>query len=390
MSLPSRLVGRPLDRNRDASSPGATERPPRRAFVHIAVAHAPAATTPISKLLGRLLREESGQVLPIVGLAMFVLLGMAGLAIDVGHVYLCQRELQASCDASALAGAAVIPTSTQSSNVMSVATNYSAISGGKNIYANMTNIAMVSGYPVLKCLATMQTQGISCVGYLPYNALQVRETALRPNVLCKDLRQDRYDHLRKLHRGQGWRLLASLQHRPSCSTPLSPWPTTTPTAATPRCSAPSTASRVLLNYLDPCGTSQKTCTISQGNSQNSVVRVSLFTFPQIQYPTLSKDTTCSNSPASAAQYTFPLIGAVGYAPGTYNSSTTYQVTPFESDYRLSDTATVLNSASTLVLALGRGQRLRRTTIAQLRRILWHLLRLDHVRRPVLSRRRAAR
>ena len=48
-------------------------------------------------------REESGQMLPIVALMMVVLLGMTGLALDVGHVYMCHRELQSSADAAACA-----------------------------------------------------------------------------------------------------------------------------------------------------------------------------------------------------------------------------------------------------------------------------------------------
>jgi len=46
---------------------------------------------------------ECGQVLPLVAVAFVVLLGMAGLAIDVGHVFYCDRALQSYADAAALA-----------------------------------------------------------------------------------------------------------------------------------------------------------------------------------------------------------------------------------------------------------------------------------------------
>ena len=39
---------------------------------------------------------------------------------------------------------------------------------------------MVSGYPVLKCLSTLQALGMACVGNVPYNALQVQEQSAVP------------------------------------------------------------------------------------------------------------------------------------------------------------------------------------------------------------------
>jgi len=50
-------------------------------------------------------RNEKGQVLVLVALAIFVLLGFAALGIDVGFIYSVRHELQRSADAGALAGA---------------------------------------------------------------------------------------------------------------------------------------------------------------------------------------------------------------------------------------------------------------------------------------------
>lgn len=55
-------------------------------------------------------KDEKGQVLVFVALAMFVLLGMAALAIDVGFMYSTKHELQRSADAGALAGASAFTT----------------------------------------------------------------------------------------------------------------------------------------------------------------------------------------------------------------------------------------------------------------------------------------
>jgi Flp pilus assembly protein TadG len=54
-------------------------------------------------------RSEQGQALVLIVVFMFVLLGMCGLAIDVGLWYQDKRSVQASADAAALAGASVLP-----------------------------------------------------------------------------------------------------------------------------------------------------------------------------------------------------------------------------------------------------------------------------------------
>lgn len=55
-------------------------------------------------------RNEKGQVLVFVALALVVLLGFAALGIDVGYMYSTRHELQRSADAGALAGASAFTT----------------------------------------------------------------------------------------------------------------------------------------------------------------------------------------------------------------------------------------------------------------------------------------
>jgi Putative Flp pilus-assembly TadE/G-like len=50
-------------------------------------------------------RSNRGQVLVLVALAIFALLGLAALGIDVGYMYSVRHELQRSADSGALAGA---------------------------------------------------------------------------------------------------------------------------------------------------------------------------------------------------------------------------------------------------------------------------------------------
>ena len=51
------------------------------------------------------LRSDSGQTLVWLALGMFVLLGIAALAVDVGKLYGERRQMQNAADAAALAGA---------------------------------------------------------------------------------------------------------------------------------------------------------------------------------------------------------------------------------------------------------------------------------------------
>ena len=61
------------------------------------------------RALRRLVRHEGGQVLPMTALMMVVLVGFAALVVDVGRVYLAQRQLQNAVDASALSVAQNMP-----------------------------------------------------------------------------------------------------------------------------------------------------------------------------------------------------------------------------------------------------------------------------------------
>ena len=63
-------------------------------------------------------RDESGQAVVLSAVWMVVLLGMAGLVIDVGSWYRAQRNLQADADAAALAGAQELPADTATAGAM--------------------------------------------------------------------------------------------------------------------------------------------------------------------------------------------------------------------------------------------------------------------------------
>jgi Flp pilus assembly protein TadG len=354
--------------------------------------------TPTSLTINHWLRQESGQVLPLVAVMLVVLLGMAGLAVDVGHAFYCDRALQQAADAAALAGAGSIRTAASSAAAIAQANSLSATSGTVNARASLPNVTMVSGYPVLKCLSTLQALGMACVGNVPYNALQVQEQSAVPMYFASLFGI----------KTMTVTAIATASVRGGAPSPynVAVLIDTTLSMLFPDADCGSTeigcamnGVQILLQSLSPCATSLSTCSINNGVAASSVDRVALFTFPNVSTTTTSQDTSCTTavpSPTSgnrywsmvqsgatinfvmpmsptggtpvtpwsslpqAMAYSFPTPGAVSYVPSQSDYATypmtlgtaTYQITNFLSDYRISSKTTALNPNSALVQAVG--------------------------------------
>src|SRR3954453_1933613 len=108
--------------------------------------------------------DASGQVIVLVVVALVGLLGMSAMVIDLGYLYWNQRNLQASADAAALAGAMELPDAATSVNV---AKQYGTGATAKNTDGRISNVDEVVG---TKCIATIP-------GCDPVNAVGVDETA---------------------------------------------------------------------------------------------------------------------------------------------------------------------------------------------------------------------
>jgi Flp pilus assembly protein TadG len=108
--------------------------------------------------------DASGQVIVLVVVALVGLLGMSAMVIDLGYLYWNQRNLQASADAAALAGAMELPDAAASVNV---AKQYGTSSTAKNTDSRVSN---VDESITTKCITTIP-------GCDPVNAVVVDETA---------------------------------------------------------------------------------------------------------------------------------------------------------------------------------------------------------------------
>jgi hypothetical protein len=76
----------------------------------------------------RLLRRQEGQVTVMAAIFMVVLIGMAGLVLDVGSWFRQQRVTQATVDAAALAGAQALPGNVAAANT--AANDFAGRNGG--------------------------------------------------------------------------------------------------------------------------------------------------------------------------------------------------------------------------------------------------------------------
>jgi Flp pilus assembly protein TadG len=114
-------------------------------------------------------------------LFLTAMVGFMGLVMDFGRAYQVQQALQASTDASALAGAYYISKGTE----VASANTYSGLSGDQNATPNSgATVTMVSGYPKTYCSTTFET-AVPCVGSPAVNAIQVEQQAVVPTYFTQ-------------------------------------------------------------------------------------------------------------------------------------------------------------------------------------------------------------
>jgi hypothetical protein len=277
----------------------------------------------------------------MIVLMMTLLLGMAGVAVDVGGAYVSYRELQASTDAAALAGGYVLP----NANATTVATNYSGVSGAKNAYANLPGVTMVSGYPKTECLTTLTNApyNMPCTAPANANAIAVRQKVTVATHFAKLFGFGSFQigaSATASMRGGGGAQYNVVILVDTTSSMNNSDADPGSTCRSTRISCALQGIRTLLSdqYFYPCPSSQSTCgAATNGNVAHPFDRVGIMTFPGL---------TNSN------QVPYEYCGDTTPAPQiqTYNNSPIYQIVPFSSDYRTSDSSTSLNTNSNLVLA----------------------------------------
>jgi hypothetical protein len=330
-------------------------------------------------------KNEAGQILPWIAVAFVAAIGVTGLALDLGHAYIVQSQLQMGANAAALAGAQVLP-----ADPSNQALQYSGWQAGDNNYSSAIgtlNKPIVTG----KCLTTTK---IPCLNPTGWNAVQVTQSVSVPTMFMRAL-----DFLPGVH----------LDTVPVSATATAgrskPYPINVaiivdmtgsldvPEQNDPDCSSSNQefqcqlyAVQAMLKALEPCsdGSLGSNCTPDKAD-----VRIGLFMFPNISadsttlgnevcgsgaesFPQQSNGTNNASNPDAITNitpepYTFPSPSATNYTTAglTYNytpkspstvttMSATYQVIPFSSDYYDNTQTYGLNPSSNLVKAIGQG------------------------------------
>ncbi len=333
--------------------------------------------------LRSLLRDESGQAIILTAVMMVALLGMFSLVAGAGYALTMQRQLQASTDAAALAGAGALQINRSSSAALSAVQSFSSNSGQYNASSSLGTVSMMSGSPALKCLNALKAIGTPCVGAAPYNAVQVKQQAVINIPLGGFI-----GHPTLTLTASATASINGGAPLPSniaviIDTTLSMNEQDLDCGST-QMQCALTGLQNLMQSLNPCAQTSAACVATAGVSANTVDRVSLFTFPPVQTSSVSVDSSCATTPSSgytylagigeivmppsaaysglatATSYWFPPAGAGSAAPGTAysvsptngNVTSTYQIVGFMSDYKTSNGTKTLNTSSALVKAAG--------------------------------------
>jgi hypothetical protein len=272
----------------------------------------------------QILKQESGQMLYLAAPLCIVFLGMAGLTIDVGNAYVAYRELQASTDAAALAGAyALVQSGATTTTVSNMISSYSSVSGQKNASVNLPGATVTTTFRCVSDAPSMVTApcAASSTGY---NVVQVMQTVQAPTIFISALRLFginastsitlRDYATATMMSGFDKQLNVALvvdttnsmgQNDSACGTTKI------------KCALGGV--QTLLAMMSPCslGSTSSTC-------KSVYDQVSMFTFPPIQANTASDDTVCPSSNPSIVPYFAPAEGATWSNPSGTTGS--YQVT----------------------------------------------------------------
>ena len=292
----------------------------------------------LPRQIRKILRSQQGQSVAMVAISVTAILTMAVSSAEVGHVYYAYRQLVASTNEAVLAGAQAMPdTVTATTNV----TTYSVQSGQQNATPMLQGALITPTFHCYTSVATtMNTPCETSTGAAGgYNALSVTQTAsvgLWFGGLIGMPKINLSATATAAMRGGAntpWNIAIILDSTKSMSDPDSG-----KQCSGTQISCALDGVQALLGDLDPCALNT---TCSSGASP--VDSVALYVFPPVLTTSATKDYCSGGSGNPTHEY---------YMVPTLNSTWTYQIIPFSTDYRNSDGATTLNTSSNIVKAAG--------------------------------------
>ncbi len=288
--------------------------------------------------------DRRGQIMIFMALTMPVIFGMTAIVFDFGMVYINQNRLNSSTQAATLAGAEAMAQAGATTATVTAAVNlYSGASGEDNANAGLTGVSMSTGYPALSCLNTLQNSfGINCYGPGSTNAIQVKQQVAAPLYFLGLFGFHSINLTATATASMKGAMTSPFNIAIIIDTTQSMTSTDSDSSCNnSRINCALAGVQVLLKNLAPCLVSESSCgTVTGGMVSNSVDRVSLMAFPAVTALTAIDDTNCGSTNPTTAAYISP-----------FPLTSTYQIVNFSSDYRTSDTTSVLNTSSNLVAAV---------------------------------------
>ena len=111
-------------------------------------------------------RREDGQSLVVVIIFLFLVIGMAGIVIDVAELYLTQRHLQSAADSAALAAAQDLPNSSLTACTYSASGIGDTCANGSDPASTMTSNGMNyrASFGSIQTTATLECLSVASAG----------------------------------------------------------------------------------------------------------------------------------------------------------------------------------------------------------------------------------
>jgi len=303
-------------------------------------------------------------------------LAVGALVIDAGRLYYAYQQLVSQTQEAALAAGmalgSVPTTDTQAqaiSYVKAAATTYSGQTGDlNNLTASPLTNVTITATPT--CLAGSSTLILPpCTASLASdNAVTVTETATVPTTFAKLLGVNSWNISSSATASAkgGYNGPYNLAIIVDSTESMGDTDSDSQCGGT-RISCALAGVQVLLNSLSPCYPGS-----TSGCGTATTSNVDVYSVKGLTTGTLTSYAQTGTEPAynvtnavdEVALFTFPGLTAVTQAQNDfacptvnplitpYNNGPVYQIVPFSSDYRASDTATTLNTSSDLVKAVG--------------------------------------
>jgi Flp pilus assembly protein TadG len=108
----------------------------------------------------RLVADERGQIIPWMSFLSVLVIGAAGITIDLGHAFVCYRQLQATTDAAALAGAYALGIGNSTTDTVKSAVDlYASTANGANFNTNLPSPSISVSF---SCITDSPMVGAPC------------------------------------------------------------------------------------------------------------------------------------------------------------------------------------------------------------------------------------